>query len=823
MIRLWALISVLLLVQSFLSSPVSVATSINDDEKYLRIIIDGESDSTVGSAAANADVDRTDGVPINGAGSTEEAELGAFPQSVLGSVDAGDGLLVLDEDNFRHAFLDSDDEHPVNDSGPRLILLVLYDPQCHACDVALADARNASLLLKDNFRSNWEMDEGLRCLPPVVAKMDGSAVSDSWREQFEPLVGYPAMKFVMSRGTGVLETLEEEEASEGRATDDGAVFDVGLSLLMWDYVGPREGGVDIYRRVMHHWYRSVVTARLAERYMPTIGGTGMRGGISDPMEEAGGKKGLNSVFALGSYKALMAFLKRQGSELLRPVTPDLPHFQKKDREYALSLLDPPKEEPGLAEPFTVFVQCRLINSTAGGNQKNKEYGTFNKLAQAFVHRTDVAFFVILSETDRNCAAGEESDVADLHLFTDKSGVQVDGAVSLLRLQPFLGSQSSGIDWENIVVGGATYIPDDTLVKSTDPTMTQFVVKESTPTLLWFTRDTTAPLAFPQYRSTHAVLFVDMHHIDETDPKSEFVTSSNRRAVASFRKSALRNRRIRPVDDVVFLIVPSTEIRVMTTFGIDIWTELDRQTFSAADNRGDDGERMSDEEKQCIPDDLILPTMLITNQTETTMRRYYLSADRILTDPEEGQMVGTVDQFLDDFFLQKLRPVILSQPVPKNRTNTAGVQTITGDTFNSVVMERPNHHTLIFFFAPTCGHSKRFSVIWNELARLIRHLKWDHFIDVIKMDLTQNEVPHDVVDVRDFPSVYYFPPGSKHAPTPLVVEGDDELQEHNLGGISNTYDIVEWLIRMGRLDEEELLQLAKGEGEEVKKSNLPHDQ
>ena len=40
-----------------------------------------------------------------------------------------------------------------------------------------------------------------------------------------------------------------------------------------------------------------------------------------------------------------------------------------------------------------------------------------------------------------------------------------------------------------------------------------------------------------------------------------------RVVEEMRGAALEHRRVRPMEDVVFLVVPSTAVRVMKTFGI----------------------------------------------------------------------------------------------------------------------------------------------------------------------------------------------------------------------------------------------------------------
>lgn len=200
-----------------------------------------------------------------------------------------------------------------------------------------------------------------------------------------------------------------------------------------------------------------------------------------------------------------------------------------------------------------------------------------------------------------------------------------------------------------------------------------------------------------------------------------------------------------------------------------------------------------------------------------MRRYYLPSDNVLADlntsmniEDIGSNPGPIATLLSDLFQGKLSPYIRSQMAPstKEHINESGVQTITGNTFRELVMDRDHKHTLVEFYTPSCGHCKRFSIMWNQLSRLILSLNWDSVIDVMKMDLSRNDVVHDGVDVRDFPSVYYFPAGSKDEPIQLTVKGDKELGESNLGGVENVTSVLEWMISMDRFDMGELLRLAE---------------
>ncbi|KAL7550109.1 hypothetical protein ACHAWF_013335, partial [Thalassiosira exigua] len=114
------------------------------------------------------------------------------------------------------------------------------------------------------------------------------------------------------------------------------------------------------------------------------------------------------------------------------------------------------------------------------------------------------------------------------------------------------------------------------------------IHHASPTVLWFDRARTAQLAFPWWRKVHAVLFVDaaLAHKKKSQPstgraasegagrpswlnrseETERLFADQRRAVQLFYAAALRHRVERPDDHVVFLIVPSSEVGIMTAFG-----------------------------------------------------------------------------------------------------------------------------------------------------------------------------------------------------------------------------------------------------------------
>merc|ERR1712127_1086458 len=93
---------------------------------------------------------------------------------------------------------------------------------------------------------------------------------------------------------------------------------------------------------------------------------------------------------------------------------------------------------------------------------------------------------------------------------------------------------------------------------------------------------------------------------------------------------------------------------------------------------------------------------------------------------------------------------------QQNVNKPNVTVLTGNTFEPLVMDRNDEHTMLLMQSTTCGHCKRFSIFWNELSILVQALNWSSVINVMKIDMSKNDVPHNKVNAWDVPSVYYFP-------------------------------------------------------------------
>ena len=718
-------------------------------------------------------------------------------------------LLHLTEENFVSTFQDmfrTDDEELPAENDAILCLLAVYSPDCRACEPVLRSLNHLSERLDVDYNKSivprWAGADGMPPPSrPVVGMINGSNVTHEFYTKLEPLTAFPSLKFAL------VQRLPKQNGGDQRAAGDERRTTVNsaapeVTIQMFDYIGSGPahviGDIDgLIDSIWHYWYR-YVAARQTD--IATANDA-----LDENADQEEGAKQYPPVFSLPSLQSAVSFLKNHGGSILKPVPSHMPvQLNEEERQYYSDLLKPAPEEEdgGLGEPMTIFFQCRPQDDDTRMTDKRAKrlYSKFDALAEELVNRRDVAFFVVKSHTNHQCA----------ELVADTDGESIfDGTVAVIRT-----TDVSLIEIEQ--KASAVYVPP-TAENGAKDTMTQFVITHTTPTILLFDRNFAADYAFPFYRTLHAVLFIDTPELgspasERRQKRNREITDKSRHAIRLFRQAAVNHRHhARPDEDIVFIIVPSYEKRVFNLFGVDIWTGLDRK-FSAVrdlarsiDTQGAGASTEEDStEQSCEAEDEVVPTMMLTSRSSPTNRservvtkRYYLSANDILYGDE-----NVMSRFIANYFAGILQPAIQSQPTPANRTNDDGVQLLTGDTFKELVLEQNNRHTLVNFFSATCGHCKRFNVIWNQLGRLVRVLNWHETVDVMKMDLTRNELPLDNLSIWQYPSVYYFPANEKENAIPMNVEGDASYGDLDLRG----YDLVEWLFNQDKFDKQELMEL-----------------
>ncbi|XP_033120554.1 protein disulfide-isomerase A3-like [Anneissia japonica] len=127
--------------------------------------------------------------------------------------------------------------------------------------------------------------------------------------------------------------------------------------------------------------------------------------------------------------------------------------------------------------------------------------------------------------------------------------------------------------------------------------------------------------------------------------------------------------------------------------------------------------------------------------------------------------ATLDAFITAFFDGKLEQYLKSEPIPED--DEGPVKVVVAKNFDKVVND-DTKDVLIEFYAPWCGHCKKLTPIYEELASKLAN---DENIVIAKMDATANDVPQPF-EVRGFPTLYWAPMSGK----PKKYEGGREIDD-----------------------------------------------
>lgn len=140
-------------------------------------------------------------------------------------------------------------------------------------------------------------------------------------------------------------------------------------------------------------------------------------------------------------------------------------------------------------------------------------------------------------------------------------------------------------------------------------------------------------------------------------------------------------------------------------------------------------------------------------------------------------------FEEEYFAGGLRgtPWLRSEaPYKRDEQDGSNVVQLVGDEFQSTVV-KGRYDALVFFYAPWCGHCKRFEGYFTQLAEILADAPSLKFF---KMDVTKNDVDHPAIDIHRVPHVRLFKLNDKghplvfeHAHENLVEYGKQFLLEH----------------------------------------------
>lgn len=763
--------------------------------------------------------------------------------------------------------------------GGRLLLVIITASWCDRGDVLETLGAQAAKRIDDVFTSGSHTGEFASLPKPLIGLLPSDTASRVLLDGLGPITHYPAFKFVLSASHNCSVNDGENHQQQQQLHDNHEGNEIDETKI-WDYIGPRETAADVYDSVMMYWYRTVVSSHISK-----CGPHKRKISAATKLETEVSNKHKHDppIFEFTSQIQLASFLERYGAQLMRPAQAMYRHqsaFEKdmfevytglQNNDSSIGGIFHPFEYQSLSEdgvrehdehkiytqeidPYILFVQCRLSKRKSVIEEQSKAKRIFDEVAEEMMHRRDVAFFALEVANAKSCGGW----------FPKVS----DGAIAVIRVQRGVDYSLSSIEkstasaqslwsqrqkrvihdittnWNGVKrrTPHALFIPTEySTEEDIVSNLTKFTVIHTTPTVMWFDTSRIAQFAFPNYRTIHAVLFIDMalgyessklpgstKHVQNGWPENlahsvetERLLLDQQRAIQMFFNAALQYRSHPKGDDVVFLIVPSSETRILTSFGVDLWTPLDEALFGGGveEKKSNSGEEI-DHATTCRRDSSpIMPMMAVTDASKRTGKqtsRYYLCSDDIF-DPSDTlfEHGGAIKSFIDDVLDTSATPFTRSehsQVAAELIATKSNVTVVTGKTFQSLVMEREEEHTMLLMKQSTCGHCKRFSIFWNEFQTLIDALNWSSVISVAKIEVTKNDVPHPQIDAWDLPSVYYFPAGSKESPIEMTPKYDKDSidaqyqYDEGLSWVTSGYDVVEWMMKQGKLDLELLASL-----------------
>ena len=239
----------------------------------------------------------------------------------------------------------------------------------------------------------------------------------------------------------------------------------------------------------------------------------------------------------------------------------------------------------------------------------------------------------------------------------------------------------------------------------------FVIGESTPLIQVFSPEASKKI-FKSPIQKHALVFTVKGDVSHTTTMDVFSK------VASTLKGKF-----------LFVNVPSTESKVLEFFDL----------------------KESD-----------LPAMILGDMGhESGMKKY----------PYKGSLASEeeVSTFFADYSAGKIQPTLKSEDVLPE--DTAGdVVVLKGKSFHDLVINN-DKDVLVEFYAPWCGHCKKLAPTYDELGKKFKNVE---NIVIAKMDSTANEVDVPGMQVRGFPSLYFFKGNDKG--NPIKYEDGRELDD-----------------------------------------------
>lgn len=126
--------------------------------------------------------------------------------------------------------------------------------------------------------------------------------------------------------------------------------------------------------------------------------------------------------------------------------------------------------------------------------------------------------------------------------------------------------------------------------------------------------------------------------------------------------------------------------------------------------------------------------------------------------------NAITQFVQQFKAGEIEPIVKSEPIPEVQDNS--VYKLVGKVHEDIV--KSNKDVLVKYYAPWCGHCKRLSPIFEELADLYKSTD-----DVLIADLDHTVNDIEGVEIEGYPTIVLFPGNGDE---PVYYEGSRTLED-----------------------------------------------
>jgi protein disulfide-isomerase A1 len=160
----------------------------------------------------------------------------------------------------------------------------------------------------------------------------------------------------------------------------------------------------------------------------------------------------------------------------------------------------------------------------------------------------------------------------------------------------------------------------------------------------------------------------------------------------------------------------------------------------------------------------LPTAVVVRMPEdSAMKKFLYPHGKDVAAAKIGAFVASV-------LAGDVKPTLKSEE-PEAADLTSPVKVVRGKSFGDIVLE-PTKDVLLEFYAPWCGHCKALAPAYEELAE---KLSGSENLVIAKMDATANEVDYEGLNVRGFPTLYFFPASKDGSPkVPVEFDGSRDV-------------------------------------------------